>query len=47
MKSVKKMETLMKRMKKKIKKNMVVMMKMKKMQIFPVNLLMLKKKGSQ
>ena len=38
MKSVKKMETLMKRMKKKIKKNMVVMMKMKKMQIFPVNL---------
>ena len=38
MKSVKKMETLMKRMKKRIKKNMVVMMKMKKMQIFPVNL---------
>jgi hypothetical protein len=47
MKSVKKMETLMKRMKKRIKKNMVVMMKMKRMQIFQVNLLMLKKKGSQ
>jgi hypothetical protein len=47
MKSVKKMETLMKRMKKRIKKNMVVMMKMKRMQIFQVNLLMPKKKGSQ
>ena len=47
-KSVKKMETPMKRMKKRTKKNMVVRMKkMIKMEIIPVNLLMLRKKGSQ